>query len=146
MMPLLFRFARAYAFLGRLTYPRVLLLGLFAAVAIEAVTVILRFGFRLESQRDTSALASFTFGLRIHHGYLGVVLAVAALFVRDRAARNLVLIVAVGLVLSDLFHHFLVLWPIYGDPQFYLVYGSVATLGRRLPLEAELLEPRFRFG
>jgi hypothetical protein len=120
---LLLRLASWYFWLGRLSWPRILLLGLFAAVAIEAVTAGLRFGLKLESTRDTaSTVGRFTFGLRIHHGYIGVAVAIAAAFVRKVAIRNLLLIVAIGLILSDLFHHFLVLWPLTGSPQFDLVY------------------------
>ena len=45
-----------------------------ATLIIEAVTCGLRFGLGLQSGRDTSALARWTLGLRIHHGYVGVVL------------------------------------------------------------------------
>ena len=31
-------------------------------------------------------------------------------------------ILAIGLVVSDLVHHFLVLWPLTGSPQFDLFY------------------------
>jgi hypothetical protein len=111
-----------FAFVGRLSLGRVLLLGLFSAVAIEALTVALRFGLDLQSTRDTGAIAAYTFGLRIHHGYLGVLLAPIALCFRRPAIRNLLLVPAIGLFLSDMFHHFLVLWPLTGSPQFHLVY------------------------
>jgi hypothetical protein len=114
---------RFLAFVGRLSPGRVLLLGLFCAVAIEAVTVALRFGMDVQSTRDTGAIGRFTFGLRIHHGYLGVFLAPIAMCFR-RPVRNLLLILAAGLLLSDMFHHFLVLWPYYGDPQFHLFYPA----------------------
>jgi hypothetical protein len=113
-----------FAFVGRLSLGRVLLLGLFSAVAIEAVTVVLRFGLDLQSTRDTGAIAAYTFGLRIHHGYFGVLLAPIALCFRQPPIRNFLLVPAIGLVLSDLFHHFLVLWPLTGSPQFHLVYPS----------------------
>jgi len=122
MGSLYLRLAWLYLYLGRLRWPRILLLGLFAAVAIEALTATLRFGLNMQSTRDTGAIGRYTFGLRVHHGYIGVAVAVAAIFVRRVAIRNLLLIVAIGLVLSDLFHHFLVLWPLTGSPQFDLVY------------------------
>jgi hypothetical protein len=110
------------AFVGRLRPGRVLLLGLFCAVAIETVTVLLRFGLNLQSTRDTGAIGAYTFGLRIHHGYIGLLLAPIALCFRQPSLRNLLLILAIGLFLSDLFHHFLVLWPLTGSPQFDLAY------------------------
>jgi hypothetical protein len=123
------------AFAGRLSAGRVLLLGLFCAVAIEAITVFFRFALNLQSTRDTEAIGAFTFGLRIHHGYLGVLLLPIALCFRNSAVRNLLFVAAVGLIVSDLFHHFLVLWPIYGDPQFHIFYPVSARaidLTRRL--------------
>ena len=111
-----------FAFAGRLSVGRVLLLGLFCAVLIEAVTVVLRFGMSLESTRDTAVIAAYSGGLRIHHGYLGLMLAPIAACLRRPALRNLLLIVALGLVASDLFHHFLVLWPLTGSPHFDVFY------------------------
>jgi hypothetical protein len=71
-------------------------------------------------------LGLLTRGLRLHHGYFGV--AVAALAwcvpVLGIALRNLLLMVAIGLLVSDLVHHFLVLWPITGSPQFDLTYPT----------------------
>lgn len=93
-------------------------------MAIEAVTVVLRFGLNLQSTRDTGALGAYTFGLRIHHGYLGLLLAPIALCCRQPTMRNLLLVPAIGLFLSDLFHHFLVLLPLTGSPQFDLVYPA----------------------
>ena len=115
---------RWLAFVGRLSPGRVLLLGLFSAVAIEAATVLCRFGLGMQSTRDTGTIGAWTFGLRIHHGYLGLLLAPFALCFRQPSVRNLLLILAAGLLLSDLFHHFLVLWPLTGSPQFDLIYPA----------------------
>lgn len=110
---------------AKLSIVQVLLFGLVLALAIEAFTVWTRFGLGLQSTRDTGVLASVTFGLRIHHGYLGVVLALVILCLPVTVGwRNAVLMVAVGLIVSDLAHHFLVLWPITGSPEFHLVYPS----------------------
>ena len=38
------------------------------------------------------------------------------------AARNATLLLGAALFLSDMVHHFLVLWPVTGSPQFDLVY------------------------
>ena len=92
---------------------------------IEAVTVLFRFGLHLESTRDTaSTVGRLTGGIRIHHGYIGLlaVLIAAAVFHRRPLPGRWLLVAGIALVLSDLVHHFLVLWPILGDPQFHLVY------------------------
>lgn len=91
--------------------------------AIELVTVILRFGLGLESQTDTAWMAPYTFGYRDHHGYWGILLLVIAALVRGRRAlRNAFLVIGAALFLSDMIHHFLVLWPVTGSPEFYIRY------------------------
>ena len=90
---------------------------------IELVTVFLRFGLGLTAQEHSAWLAPFTFGYRDHHSYLGVVLFVAGLLVSKRPSLRRVLFIAGGaLVLSDMIHHFLVLWPVTGSPEFYTRY------------------------
>ena len=96
------------------------------AIAIEALTVLLRYGFGLESNRDTaSTVGVVTMGLRIHHGYVGLVCLLLALAARRRWPRawSPLVVIGLALVLSDAIHHFLVLWAIEGSPQFDLWYG-----------------------
>lgn len=94
-------------------------------VIFEAVTCLLRFGLRLESTRDTaSTIGVLTFGLRIHHSYIGVALIPIAMLIerhRPQMGRH-VLMIGIALVLSDLIHHFIVLWYFAGSPQFDLFY------------------------
>lgn len=99
-------------------------LGIWLAIAIECVTCFFRFGLNLQSTRDTSWLRGLTFGLRSHHGYIGMLLLAAAfLFAQENGlVRKLLIIVGIGLLLSDLIHHFLILWPICGSPSLDLVY------------------------
>ena len=95
------------------------------AVLIEGFTILLRFGLHLEATRDTaSTFGRLTGGIRIHHGYFGLlaVLIAAAVLCRRPAAGRWILVIGVALVCSDLMHHFLVLWPIVGSPEFYLFY------------------------
>ena len=97
---------------------------------VEAVTVVLRFGFKLSSTEETaSTVGVLTAGIRIHHSYIGIVMLIVAwqLFKRVRPARRLwvqwLLIAGWAMFMSDMIHHFLVLWPIEGSPQFDLTYG-----------------------
>lgn len=92
---------------------------------IEVFTCVLRFGLRLESTRDTaSTIGRLTCGIRIHHGYVGGVVVLVACWLWTRYPRLSwwMLIIGLSLVFSDLIHHFLVLWPLEGSPQFDLVY------------------------
>ena len=96
---------------------------LILTVAFEAATCFLRFGADFQSTRDTAYLKAFTFGLRVHHGYIGLALLLTLpLFRRDRWLWPWVLRIGVALVLSDLIHHVLVLWPATGSPQFDVFY------------------------
>ena len=115
--------ATASAWLSGLSAKGVAALVAALTAAIELVTVTLRFGLGLQAQSSTSWMAPLTCGFRIHHGYWGVLLiAVAALVRRRPALRNALVIVGASLFLSDVIHHFLVLWPVTGSPEFYLRY------------------------
>ncbi|MEP3479693.1 MAG: hypothetical protein ABJZ55_10630 [Fuerstiella sp.] len=96
-------------------------------VAFEALTCVLRFGLKLESTRDTaSVLSHFTCGYRIHHSYIGgaMILLAAVLWDRNPRWMSWCLVIGLGLFFSDMIHHFLVLWPVFGSPQFDLTYPA----------------------
>ncbi len=90
--------------------------------AFELLACLFHFGLGMRSTRDTRWLRTLTFGLRIHHGYPGLLLVFLAFFCRNRLWRRWFLIVGTALVLSDLTHHFLVLLPITGHSDFDLFY------------------------
>lgn len=97
-------------------------------VLFEAVTCLLRFGLRMESTRDTaSTIGRFTCGLRIHHSYVGGVMMLLAAWLWSKYPRLSwwMLAIGLGLFFSDLIHHFFVLWPLVGSPQFDLTYPEV---------------------
>jgi hypothetical protein len=96
-------------------------LGLAFALVVEAATCLFRFGLDLQSTRDTALIARLTFGLRIHHGYVGLLLVLLSLL-QPGLWRNVALMVGLSFIVSDFIHHFLVLWPITGSPQFDLTY------------------------
>lgn len=107
---------------AKMSLGRVILFGLILAVLIEAFTIILRFGLSLESTRDTAGtVGALTFGLRVHHGYIGLFL-IPLGWCFPRGLRHAMWIVGIGLLVSDLVHHFFVLWPITGSPQFDFIY------------------------
>ena len=87
--------------------------------------MVTRYGLGFDMTRDSAAtLSRITFGLRIHHGYIGVLLLLASWLICKPGSRHFkaLLTLGLGLVISDLVHHFLVMWPIEGDPHFDLVY------------------------
>lgn len=90
---------------------------------MEVFTCFLRFNLGWKARRDTRFLAPFTFGLRIHHGYVGLaILAVCWFISGESAVRTWALWIGAGLFVSDVVHHFLVLWPIVGSPEFDVFY------------------------
>src|SRR5205085_1721633 len=56
------------------------------------------------------------------HGYVGAVLLLIAPLVRVPSVRRGLLVVGLALVVSDLLHHFAVLWPVTGSPHWDWVY------------------------
>lgn len=89
----------------------------------EAITVFFRFGLGLKATRDTDWLRHWTFGYRIHHGYVGVLLLAHALLLPLPAIlADLAIIAGITLAVSDVVHHFLVLWPVTGSPEFDIRY------------------------
>ena len=97
--------------------------GLGLAAVIEAITCVFRFGLGMQSTRDTAWLAALTFGYRIHHGYIGLVLLVLTVLPPlGGVLRKMLLLIGIALLISDFVHHFLVLWPATGSPQFDIRY------------------------
>lgn len=110
---------------SRLSLFQVLAFGVVLAVGIELCTIWARFGIGLQSTRDTTLIGTLTFGVRIHHGYIGILLIVLACgTVSDAGLRNFVLMIGIALFVSDVVHHFLVLWATIGSPEFDLLYPS----------------------
>ncbi|HNW35602.1 MAG TPA: hypothetical protein PKM25_11760 [Candidatus Ozemobacteraceae bacterium] len=93
------------------------------AALIEAVTAFFRFGLGMQAARDTaSSISRFTFGMRIHHGMIGLVLLLCAAFLTDTAWKRRLAILGSALAFSDAVHHFVVLWAVTGSPEFDLFY------------------------
>ena len=90
----------------------------------EGITAGARFGLNLNSTRDTaSTIGRLTMGIRIHHGYIGLSLVlIAFLAIKNRGWQKQMYILGWSLFFSDMAHHFLVLWPITGSPEFDLTY------------------------
>jgi len=104
---------------------RLVLWSLLLTIVFEALTCVLRFGLELQSTRATaSTIGWLTGGIRIHHSYIGLAMIVCSCWLWNRRPQSAfwLLAIGLGLLFSDLIHHFVVLWVIVGDPQFDLVY------------------------
>lgn len=95
---------------------------LIIALSLEIITSISRFWLHIVSTRDTAFLAEYTFNIRIHHGYIGLIMLFVAYLNAKRPFSDLFYRIGGGLFLSDIVHHFLVLWLINGSPEFDLIY------------------------
>lgn len=94
-------------------------------VVIELVCVVMRFGFgQTSSEATASTIGVLTFGYRVHHGYIGLLMMPLGvwLFSGRWSLGWLCFVVGAALFVSDAIHHFLVLWPITGSPQFDFLY------------------------
>src|SRR5438034_10129421 len=101
-------FNKLLAHCATLNFGKVLFYGLVLAIVIEALTIGLRFGMKLESTKDTAAIGTFTLGLRVHHGYIGLLL-IPLGWCFPLGLRHASWIIGIGLIGSDFMHHFFVL-------------------------------------
>ena len=95
------------------------------ALILEAITIFFRFGLGLQSSRDTQFLAPYTLGIRIHHGYIGILFLLLGWRAKEPSWQKGWWILGLGLLISDLLHHFVVLWWTTGSPHFDLVYPNL---------------------
>jgi hypothetical protein len=83
--------------------------GLVLLVVIEIVTLIGRFGLGMRAADHRDELVRLTLGLRVHHGYPGLLLVAVWLVARLLHARGhwpgVVGAVGIGLLGSDAVHH-----------------------------------------
>lgn len=91
---------------------------------LEGITCLFRFGFGWRSSRPTAFLARVTRGYRIHHGYIGLILAGVCLLGEVSPGKVRLFEIAAALFFSDIIHHFLVLWPLTGHHEFDLRYRN----------------------
>ncbi|MCE9584193.1 MAG: hypothetical protein K8T20_17040 [Planctomycetes bacterium] len=93
----------------------------------ESVTCAFRWGFDLQSTRDTAFIAPLTFGVRVHHGYVGALCSLGSVPVHGPLAAW-ALRIGLALLVSDVVHHFVVLRWTTGDPQFDLTYPRLVMI------------------
>lgn len=96
---------------------------LFLTIIIEAVTLFFRFELGLKLTESTaSTIGKLTFGIRIHHGYIGIPLIISKFIFKPKNKFTEQLpIIGWALFLSDAIHH-LILYVVTGSADFDLVY------------------------
>lgn len=128
-------------------------IGLLGALAVEVLTVFLRFGLGWRSPERTRPLARLTRGWRLHHGYPGLALMPVAIPIYTLLPGSeptwmlwigpAVLAAGIALAVSDLIHHALVLPFLAGSHEFELHYPGHPR-HRPAPVTREPWRPRRR--
>lgn len=101
-----------------------LMSGLVLTGPVEAITCFNRFVLGLRTKDHLDLLTTLTFGLRIHHGYVGLAMLVVwaacagVRRLRDRWWHSWLLAGGIACVLSDAVHHFIVLKLVTGCTEF----------------------------
>lgn len=105
-------------------------------IAFEAFTCLCRWGLDLQSTRDTTFIAPLTLGVRVHHGYVGVLGAAGAfLFPLHSLVFTWGLRIGLALLISDAIHHFLVLKFTTGHHHFDVRYPELIPIEEETPWE-----------
>ena len=97
------------------------------AVVIEVITIIGRFGFNISTKSLWVKVMKHynrRHWVHVHHVFIGLLVVAIALIVKN----NLVLNLGLGVIMSDAIHHFIILWPLIGSPEFHIIYKNKATL------------------
>jgi hypothetical protein len=89
----------------------------------ELSTCVGRFGFKISLKEKEQVIKKLTLGIRIHHGYVGIGMILAAVVANAYVSSHspwpsLLGVVGWGLLLSDTIHHFLVLYFMTGKTEF----------------------------
>jgi hypothetical protein len=107
---------------------------LLLAISIEVLTVFVRFAFKIKT-RDVLFKIMKRFGwkkiVHFHHGFVGIIILIVAYYL----GLNFWVDVGLGVLISDAIHHFLVLWPIMGSPEFHVVYKNIGEMEKEEKLE-----------
>ena len=107
---------------------------LVVAFFIEIITLFGRFFFRLSSKEIYTSLIK-KFGLKFfvhfHHSFFGLVFSLVSFHYGLVFWFNF----GLAMVLSDLFHHFIILWSIIGNPEFHIIYKNPKHYQKEQKLE-----------
>ena len=109
---------------------------LYTALFIELATILIRFAFKISSKDIyVKIMRKFKFKkfYHFHHLFLGIIFALFFYFYEQEALFN----VGLGIITSDILHHFVVLWLLMGNPEFHVVYKDIGIFKKE-----ELVEQR----
>jgi len=107
---------------------------LLLAISIEVVTVFGRFVFKIRTKEILIKIMHYFNWKKIihfHHGFVGLIILIVAYIY----GLNFWVDVGIGVLISDAIHHFLVLWPIMGSPEFHVIYKNIKEMEKGEKLE-----------
>ncbi len=115
---------------------------LISAIIIEAVTIFGRFFLKISSKKVYIRVMK-RFNLKkfyhFHHLFTGIIITIVFYFYYHQLFFNL----GLGIFLSDLIHHFAVLWIVLKHPEFHVVYKSLGDFEKEEKLESRKLKRAF---
>lgn len=94
---------------------------LWTTFILEFITILGRFVLKLKSRDFFEGYMNKKSLKKIphfHHLFIGLIILLIALILDNSLYINL----GAGVILSDLVHHFVILWFFIGNPEFHLVY------------------------
>ncbi len=108
------------------------------AVIVEIITIVGRFKFSISTKNFwVSVMKHFNkkHWVHFHHVFLGLTIAVVSILFKNNLTLNL----GIGIALSDIIHHLIVLWPLIGSPEFHILYKNKSLLTKEQLLENKKL-------
>jgi len=115
---------------------------LISAIIIESITIFGRFFLNISSKKVYIRVMK-KFKLKrfyhFHHLFTGIIIAVVFYFYYHHFFFNL----GLGIFLSDLIHHFAVLWIVLKHPEFHVVYKNVKDFEKEEKFESRGLKRAF---
>ncbi len=111
---------------------------LLIALIIETITIIGRFGLKIKSKEIyKKILKKYEIKklIHVHHLFLGIIAALLGYFI----SNSFVLNIGLGVALSDVIHHFLVLSLFTGTPEFHVFYKNTNfySIEHKMEIEAK---------
>ena len=116
---------------------------LLSAVLIEAITIFGRFLFKISSKEIYIKLIkkfNLKFFIHFHHSFFGLILSVVSYYFGWAFLFNF----GIAMVLSDLFHHAIILWHIIGDPEFHVIYKNPKHFKKEQKIEDKKIKRFFK--
>ncbi|MBR9705681.1 hypothetical protein GOV14_01475 [Candidatus Pacearchaeota archaeon] len=113
------------------------------AILFELITIFGRFYLKISSKKIYLRLMK-KFKLKrfyhFHHLFTGIILAIIFYYLKSSMLFSL----GLGIMFSDVIHHFVVLWSVLGHPEFHIVYKNIKAFNKEEKIEKKQFKKFFR--